>query len=388
MKKRFIIFSLILVLLFSGCNNGSSNNEASAPEISDSSTVDTESLSDWQKAYYSILLDENKKNKTLDSDINADYLYYELYDIDDDSMPELFISIGQEYNGFCKLYTFYDNKAVQLNTSNIPSGTIKCNSSLGKIMVASMGTSFVRTAVLTKKNIELKYDIIFSISHSNYYINDKSCDEMDYFEEHDKYYFMSWDTVGRKYKMDIDKIAQNLKSYRKNTIGDHTWKSAYPEFLIELIDSDGFNKNTTFSYYDIDKDGCAELFLITPTDDSKKLEIYSIHDKRIIKLWSTSNLYELKIDTKENHIFVNLSTNYHKLYYYFSKKDMSLVPDKILERIFSFSSTDENYRLNHLETSEKEFVTELNNITFSKKLSSINFFPLNENNVFSFFLIK
>ena len=55
---------------------------------------------------------------------------------------------------------------------------------------------------------------------------------------------------------------------------------------------------------------------------------------------------------------------------------------------FSFSSTDENYRLNHLETSEKEFVTELNNITFSKKLSSINFFPLNENNVFSFFLIK
>ena len=380
MKKVLAVFSILLVLFFSGCNSENSTQESSAALNTDS---DKNDLSSWQKAYFDVLMNEYNKIKNSKIVQPDNFLHYDLYDVDNNSIPELIISKGSLYGGSNQLYMYSGNQSAKLVGSFAP-GNIKCNCFTKEFFVKGYSSKSFFNYLYSFKNDKLTKEKNFVVSNKGYSIDDKLCEKEQYFKEFDRYNYQSWDDIGRKYTLDTVTLSDELKDYSGNNVGDHTWLEAYPEFLINLIDSENYIVGTEFGFADIDKDKCAELFLIIPKKDSKSLEIYSIYDNRIIKLWSMTNYNNLKIG--KNKLFVQSSNSSE--YYFFTKKNMNLIPEKIFKVIPNNTTNESTFIIDHSETNHDEFFLEFSSMMSSDSFANIKTYLLNEETVFNALLYK
>ena len=152
----------------------------------------------------------------------SDYAF-ELYDVDQDGIPELFVSKGSFYASGLNIYTVTDN---QMNDIFIGSayGIIAANSKKHYIAIDNMHNGYYSLIVYKKSGGQFvkiidassNYGAVMSNSPELYYkINDETVSKDKYTEITQEYQNLSWDKVGRKYEItesNINSVIDNWVS--------------------------------------------------------------------------------------------------------------------------------------------------------------------------------
>ena len=153
---------------------------------------------DWKMAY------KNKLRECINS-----YYEFELYDVDKDNIPELFISTGHSHIDRCETYIFSNNEAVDVSCYS-PYGMILVNSDKHYILSKNMSMGFGGETVWQKDGDNV--DEVFSASDNEgavgensesvyYYINGENVSKETYTQETERYDSIEWIGVGTKYKL-------------------------------------------------------------------------------------------------------------------------------------------------------------------------------------------
>lgn len=153
----------------------------------------------WKQLY----TDELKKYLNT-SEYNSDAMF-DLYDINNDNIPELFISTGISHANDCRVYTISDNKIQELCHGG-EYGTINCSSSIQTIfsLWSKSGHNHIDYYQIQDNNIVHvnAYNNITSGEDVIYKINDEIVTSEKYNQELSKYEVNDYVNVGRKYKLD------------------------------------------------------------------------------------------------------------------------------------------------------------------------------------------
>lgn len=183
----------------------------------------------WKQLY----ADELKKYIN-SNEYNSEAMF-DLYDINTDDIPELFISTGISHGNGCKVYTVADNKIQNIGREYDGGeyGTINCSSSIQTIfsLYSHMGHSYIDYyQIKDKKFVHMlnAYDNVASGEEIVYKINDDIVTYEKYQEEISKYNADDYISVGRKYKLDettinsvlLDIQADNSKLSGKISVSD------------------------------------------------------------------------------------------------------------------------------------------------------------------------
>ncbi|MBQ8135286.1 MAG: hypothetical protein IJ192_12915 [Clostridia bacterium] len=155
---------------------------------------------DWQSKYKNFL------NEKLVSTQYSDDAAFELYDVDEDGVPELFVSPGEAHLDLCKVYSIVENEFADLNISS-QYGSIFADSS--KHLIISSGTTNQSGrfwhAYYEKSPSGCKLLDTVSSTGTVYTVNDKEVSKEQYDDIIQKYNSISAE-LGRKYKLNESNI--------------------------------------------------------------------------------------------------------------------------------------------------------------------------------------
>lgn len=230
----------------------------------DNLTSDAAENEAWIKLY------EEKLNEyTRSSDYSESASKFDLYDIDSDGIPELFISMSSSTPQACQVYTINDNKLTFVGNIGT-SGRVYLNENKKTLLSGTIRTGWATYILYEYNNYSFKEILKANDNTSNYddpMGGDTSSlqfmlDDVDVsFEEYssavgryDIYFngfFFSYDSyieLGRKYDLNKEKISSVLKAYAEE------------------------NTDTATKMGDIDGDG-----IVDSTDASLVLAEYSRH---------------------------------------------------------------------------------------------------------------
>lgn len=181
-------------------------------EITEPTTLnETELIENWKQLY------ADKLREFISSNDYSDEAMFDLYDIDNDGNPELFISEGGFLISFCTIYTIYDGKLIA------SSKIFNCIYSGGidnlQLQVSQSTKTFRGGGIGTISYQKLENGQFISIFEGNehskekvYTINGKIVPTEKYEEEVFKYKYSADDyiNVGRKYKLEEETISSVL----------------------------------------------------------------------------------------------------------------------------------------------------------------------------------
>lgn len=156
------------------------------------------------------------------SDKKKDTEYaFELYDIDSDGIPELFISSSGKDDAEVACYTYANDTAVPLDNHNYK-GKISVYQGEKLVMFTSIIDGFRHIDVFKKHGINLDTYITFFDNFSakvteNYKksstINGNEAEQGEYNIELRKINAYSWKDIGRKYKLNDDNIEKGIDAW-------------------------------------------------------------------------------------------------------------------------------------------------------------------------------
>lgn len=203
-------------------------DETQSTEFVEITEVPTEP-SNWQQLY----ADELKRYMASDKYNNESM--FDLYDIDNDGIPELFISEDGMFTSYCTVYTIYNGRIIKSsNNSNcIYSGGID-----NLQLQVSQSTKTFRSGgigIISYQKLENgQFISIFEGNeHQNVYtINGEMVTAEKYREEESKYKYSADDyiNVGRKYKLDeitINSILLNFEIISPNDFNIKDYEGTY-----------------------------------------------------------------------------------------------------------------------------------------------------------------
>ena len=167
------------------------------PEIAEKSSIVTEAeiknaenkeipkTDGWKSAYKNII-------NGLSS---SDDMCYNIYDMDNDGVPELFISNGKYHMAGVLIYTYYNNEAVKLGEYAYGSyGTVEIFKDSGQLVSADSSQGY--TSCVVYKKVGNKLESVFSCwndaaaveSNPTYKVNDKEVSVNEYVNSYNSYF--------------------------------------------------------------------------------------------------------------------------------------------------------------------------------------------------------
>ncbi len=187
--------------------------------------TDSESFTSWKEAYYA-KLSNFKKTKAYDSELSA----WDLYDIDDDEIPELFISPTSTARTGVYVYTFSDNRLISLSFPE-RSGSSDTAGSWGTVSLIPEKNLLLSYSLndCTEKEYYYRFsgkmfnsDAFFSNSKldGEYYFNSSKVTEDNYNAEHEDYEELNKVCVGRKFQ--FSELAVSFQSYTLSSVPQET----------------------------------------------------------------------------------------------------------------------------------------------------------------------
>lgn len=286
---------------------------------------------------------------------------FELYDINDDGIPELFISDGSSNTSSCSVYTVYNGEIDFLYKFTDPYVRYYTK---GKILKSSNNYGshsfeefFTLSGGFLKR--EISFETISGSDNFVYAIDGETVSSEDFFKEHDKYAYKG-NTVflGRKYCLGDSVIDNVLYPPEMNLSAEQ--KTLYTKVLIEALLADKHDYDTgKFDLCDFDGDGAPEL-IIDPILTPKK--IYTINEEKTIALDELYGACSLFFDADSKLIYNEIDSCEIYAMQCFSMKDSSL------SQLFSTSMSckhSENgdfaydYKINDLSASKEQYDSEL-----------------------------
>ncbi len=167
------------------------------PEIAEKSGIVTEAeiknaenkeipkTDGWKNAYKNII-------NGLSS---SDDMCYNIYDMDNDGVPELFISNGKYHMAGVLIYTYYNNEAVKLGEYAYGSyGTVEIFKDSGQLVSSDSSQGY--TSCVVYKKVGNNLELIFSYwdnaaaveSNPTYKVNDKEVSINEYVNSYNSYF--------------------------------------------------------------------------------------------------------------------------------------------------------------------------------------------------------
>lgn len=206
-------------------------------------------MGDWREIYQSYL-NQKKDNEY----INYEEYFFDLYDINDDGIPELFIT---DETGECEVYTAYNGSLDFLMSSDY--GMIMLHPKKNQILTRGLrpNNMFMDVYSLNDGMLE-RTDHLASISGrfgSDYYINGESVSA----DEFNEMYYNSGNLryVGRRYALNDLGIGNAFKP--SETALTDKQKEIYARLIFSNMGLTGSYYMPGFDIYDIDGDGVPEL---------------------------------------------------------------------------------------------------------------------------------
>ncbi len=175
---------------------------------------------DWKSLYKETI----EKAVEEDKDKNMDG--FDLFDVDGDGIPELFISEGMNYENECRIYSIIDNDIARLPLSSCY-GQIYANGDKHYFMDKALHNGTDRMIVSQKTGDEVKE--MFTASNdegagygddggADYYVNDKKVSKEDYEKETKKYLEIEWLKLGKRYEFDLKTAREMIDIWNGNVI--------------------------------------------------------------------------------------------------------------------------------------------------------------------------
>ncbi len=192
-KNKKIISLLLAGVLISTATTGMTTSAASLSDLT----------YDWQLAYYEWLA-----SGYLYSDNAGDDPMYDFYNINNDEIPELFISGGLWHTGAIKIYTVNsEGNLIDLTADNNELGTygtIRCDDNSGYVMntFTSVGYATANFYVINGDTLEIADAFSYmgpTEEEYTYRVNETVVTKADYYDAYAYYDNIAWDSVGRKY---------------------------------------------------------------------------------------------------------------------------------------------------------------------------------------------
>ncbi len=371
MKKLIIL--IISLFMITGCSQKSGDNseikentetaaiastlqentEAKTASISEEEAeieAEFESLPAWQRAYRQKLYDFINSDKYI-----ADEAAFSIYDINNDNIPELFISEGTAHVHAAKVYTFTDY-LIDLgeygsfgycnfypNKNTLHSGYVGQGLYHGRYFRLSGDGSM-------SKLVEY-CDNSGTIQKACYKINDVEVTEEEYNATNDEYCdLFSHIDLGRDLKLTKEVVDGVFN-------GSSDWNECYKKFLSGLIGS--MDDYSSFSIYDVTGDGVPELFISNGTQHTSPCYLYT-YKNGLVYIDKCGTYGDLGFSPKQK-LFTssNLSQGYYSCGYCKLDKDLILQTEIHFFTNYSAVATEEEriYEIDHKAVSYDEFKT-------------------------------
>lgn len=298
----------------------------------------TPTVETWQTAY-SKQLEAYKNSSDYDATEKMGSMY-DLFDINGDYIPELFISDGEYHSAYCRVYSYIDSECVRILDDNYAYGELlvaptesiiahySSDGGYNNLYINKFdGKTDVRSDVFIDNSANAPHETV------EYKYNDSSISASDYVNAYNNYCIFNYYTVGRQFSFNngisADILSENYKmsnpeSYHLTELAENQNDDAYnyPQYAETLnaisygLDNgwssdDYYNnnlssyygaqetKNIEYSLYDLNNDNVPELFIYTtqihmvdgqPTEPFTKLvEVYAISQNKAVQLCSTSS---------------------------------------------------------------------------------------------------
>lgn len=225
-KKIAAVLGLVLMLTACGNNDNSvpdiseteaqseivTETSAESETVSESVTASSEDTESEASAYTAADYRDSYKAKLLEAmnDENASSPAFDLFDMDNDGIPELFVSIGDYHAAGVFAYTFKNGALADLSGDNTAFG------SYGEAAVSADGCltgEYMGMGITYDSFYQLDGDKLVMISNvemgeipdgddyenimTYYKINDEDATEEEYNSAFDEYNAHDWVTVGR-----------------------------------------------------------------------------------------------------------------------------------------------------------------------------------------------
>ena len=362
----------------SSAEDSQDENPASSNADTSANSTDASKSSGWQKTYSDKL---NGVLKTLDDDIKSasgsnakraqavkDVYRFELYDMDNDKIPELFISVGTSHFADCTCYVYKNGKAVDTKLKG-EFGVISCRNDKSLVMTktSSSGVMSLRIYQKNSSGIELFksfYDTQFAPqAELSYKVDGNEVSAKAYLDEYFVYSNYAWDKVGRKNKFTAAEIDSAIKNWKPDEPSDKDYKELYKDIMQEYMKSDEYiapsgDKGSCFDLRDLDDDGVPELFISTLEKDgaTNNFHVYTILEGKAAEMNIGSSYGICNISSDGNNYIIhtfNSGTEISRIYVYQkSGRDKKLVfqSEKNLSK-----SSQYNYLVNRLETDKDSY---------------------------------
>ena len=271
--------------------------------------TDVEELSEDHKALYKEqllnYLNEAENNNSTD-------IFFDLYDLDNDGVPELFLSTGSYHVANVRIFSVAGGKLKEFSdptSGNYPDfgeyGCVKIRSD-GCLFseYAGMGCSYDRYFRLEqgelKKVLECEYwDHIVGapegMDGEMYIVNGTEVPKEEYDKAKSDYSDMiPWFEAGRRYELTEENI---------NTVfdgnNDSSYKAEYSNILTDIINSDSYidwkdiysadpTSVMTYDLLDIDMNGIPELLVSNGKAHSSGVRIFTVTDGKAVEIQNDS----------------------------------------------------------------------------------------------------
>ncbi len=371
MKKLIILIASLFMI--TGCSQKSADNSENkentetatsasiTQEVVDSISVtevsasvsatesEIENMPAWQRAY------RNKLYDIINSDnYIADKAFFSIYDINNDDIPELFISKDDCHAAACNVYTFTDY-LIDLggygswgNCQFYPNKNILHGGYTGQGEYHNHYYRLNNDGSMSE--LIYFYDNSGGIQETVYKINDVEVTEEEYEAVTDEYSdpYNSIRRLGRDLKLSKEVVDGVFN-------GASDWKECYKKFLYGLLPE--VDDYACFSIYDVTDDGIPELFIAEGTRHTSECYIYTFKNGLVYidKLGTYGDLGyspEKKLFTSSN-----LSQGYYSCGYYELDEDFILQTEIGFFTNYNAVATEEEriYEINHEAVSYDEF---------------------------------
>ncbi len=165
---------------------------------------------------------------------SGDNVMYGLFDVNGDSVPELYINYYTEASSACSLYIY--NGSNYIENANLGEGVRVCTSA-HLIEAYGYGGSIVRLIFETdnENNVMLKDKLVIKMDvGTEYLLNDVSVSESEYTELNNYYDSLNWEDVSRyEYKR------ANTESPKKEYTPEEIKSNAGPDFYFFADNTEG-----------------------------------------------------------------------------------------------------------------------------------------------------
>lgn len=258
----------------------------------------------WQELYADELRNYMSSNKYTDETM------FDLYDIDNDGISELFISNDHgSANSAVSVYG-YDNGTITKfgEYSAYGCGGVLSYYIQSNILSACSGMHGKFNFELYNKqnnkmvNIISLYDNVGDVGEDSdkaiYQINGESVSREEYKEQFDKYLYGEAVKIGRKYTLDEETI--NTILFNNGTDNNKSWKEVYADELRNYMNSNRYSDDAMFDLYDMNDDGILELIISEGLPTIRECIIYTMHEEKLINLGEYGSYGGVGFNTDKN----------------------------------------------------------------------------------------